>query len=358
MQLLPSLFVDVQKSFEGDFLNSPEDIVDPSTAIAVTGCDGFLGKYLVTALKRRFRIIELTKRPCSEMEHDNRRVRVQCDIRIDESVSDAVNRIGAIARVEAVIHLAAVKRYWLPENVFYETNTQGTRRMIWAARQLGVRQFVFLSTSLVYAKRKNAYSTSKAQAERLVRDAQLPYTILRFTPLFGEGDDSNITRLVKLVGKNRLIPIVPLIGSGKQKIQPLFVQDAVAAVEAVLLREEHFNKEYDLSGFDTNLRDIAAMATPDCERGKLVLGIPLRLARLTARICAKMLDRPVLTIQQLDSLDEEVSFDSSAAWTRLGVKRTPLEEAISTLICRNGRPNLRSGRPPNPIPPFMSIASL
>ena len=337
--------MDVQKGLEGDFLSSPESIVNPRMpAIAVTGCDGFLGRHLVRALKRRFRIFELTRRSCAKMEHDSHHARVQCDIRIDESVSRAVSRIEAITRVEALIHLAAVKRYWLPENVFYETNVQGTQRMIWAARRFGVRQFVFSSTSLVYAKKKNPYSASKIQAERLVRDAQLPYTIIRFTPLFGEGDDSNFTRLAKLVGKSSPIPIVPLIGSGEQKIQPLFVQDAAAAVEAVLLHEQHFNKEYDLSGFDTSPREMIATAARHCESGKLVFGVPLGLARLIARICARMADRPMLTIQQLDSLDEQIYFDSSATWAKLEVERTTLDEAISELVCRNDRLNLRSGR--------------
>ena len=323
--------MDIEKIMEGHLLKGTDISSDNIRTIAVTGSNGFLGSHLVKSLKRRFFVFALIRPSTATEGFHEGCFRVHCDIRLDRSVSGAVEDIRAMRQVEAVVHLAGVRAHWYPETVFHEVNVEGTRRVVWAARELGAGQLVFASSSLVYAQAKSPYSRSKVEAERMVREGRVPYTIIRFTPIFGTGDETNITKLVQIASGKSPLPLVPVVSFGRQRIQPLFVEDAAAAIEAVLLREEHLNKEYDLSGFETDLREIVSLAKSSSGCRKPVVSIPEALARLLAKAQAKLIKHPVLSIQQLNSLKEELVFDSSMTWEKLGLERTEIADAIYSL---------------------------
>ena len=205
----------------------------------VTGGGGFLGQYLVEQLLDRgdqVRVFsrgqypELAKRGVAVMQGDLR----------DASAVEA-----ACQGVELVFHCAAVPGVWGPWQLFYETNTLGTRNVVAACRATGVRKLVYTSSpSVVYDGRphENAneslpypdtylchYPHTKALAEREVLRANDPDTLLTVSLrphlIWGPRDNHLIPRLIGRARSGRL----RRVGDGSNLISVSYVENAAHA---------------------------------------------------------------------------------------------------------------------------------
>lgn len=190
--------------------------------ILVTGAAGFVGYHLVNALAgQQKRVRCLVRNEPAKINICDKHIEViQGDIR-DKKVIDS-----AVKGARQVVHLAAVIQSPDPE-VVCQVNVEGTRNLVESSRQYGVEQFVFFSTLNTVLPVKNRYSKSKEKAEDIVRKSGLNFTILRPSVIYGNGDDGTIARLVHVV-KNR--KIIYLLGNGKYKLQPVYIDDVIKAI--------------------------------------------------------------------------------------------------------------------------------
>lgn len=190
--------------------------------ILVTGAAGFVGYHLVNALAgKQKRVRCLVRNEPAKINICDKHIEViQGDIR-DKKVIDS-----AVKGARQVVHLAAVIQSPDPE-VVCQVNVEGTRNLVESSRQYGVEQFVFFSTLNTVLPVKNRYSKSKEKAEDIVRKSGLNFTILRPSVIYGNGDDGTIARLVHAV-KNR--KIIYLLGNGKYKLQPVYIDDVIKAI--------------------------------------------------------------------------------------------------------------------------------
>ena len=132
-----------------------------------------------------------------------------------------------MAGVDAVVHLVAIPRDFNGGADLRLVNTEGTRAVVAAMQQAGVRRLVHMGAMGVTDDPDLHYASSKAKAEALVRDSGLGWTILKPSLQFGEGDGFfNI-----VAGLVRLSPgIVPVPGDGKARFQPIHIDDVAAVV--------------------------------------------------------------------------------------------------------------------------------
>lgn len=190
--------------------------------ILVTGASGFVGYNLVNALAGQ------QKRVRCLMRNEPAKINV-CDkyievVRGDIRDTNAVD--SAVKGVRQVVHLAAVIQNPDPE-VVCQVNREGTKNLVEASRRHGIEQFVFFSTLNVTLSKKNWYSKSKEEAEDIVRKSGLNFTVLRPSVIYGNGDEGTIARLVHAV-KNR--KVIYLLGNGKYKLQPIYIDDVIKAI--------------------------------------------------------------------------------------------------------------------------------
>jgi uncharacterized protein YbjT (DUF2867 family) len=174
---------------------------------------------------------------------------------------------------------------------------------------------------------------ARAAGERLVRAAFPAATILRPSVMFGPGDFLN--RLARLA---RVIPAMPLFGSGEVRLQPVYVEDVAAAVVAALAMPEAAGKLYELGGPRVyTYKALVQLVLDRTGRSRLLLPVPysfwLALAALMAPLPQRPISRDQVKLMQKDNLVSP----GALAFADLGISATPLETVVPSYLRRAAR---------------------
>jgi nucleoside-diphosphate-sugar epimerase len=136
----------------------------------------------------------------------------------------------ALAGCDAVVHLAAATGK-APAKTYFQTNLEGTRALIGASKRAAVKKFLSISTIAAKFTNQNRYyyAQSKLRAEEAVRTSGLAYTIVRPTMVLGKGSPvlGSLTKLAKM-------PVVPVFGNGRARVQPIHVNDLATCLVRIL----------------------------------------------------------------------------------------------------------------------------
>jgi uncharacterized protein YbjT (DUF2867 family) len=159
------------------------------------------------------------------------------DVWNEASVGPAVN--GAEAVVNTVGHYVERGRA-----TFEAIHGQGAMHVARASAMAGVRRLVHVSGIGADPGSESPYVRARAVGERLVREAFPGATILRPSVMFGP-EDEFFNQLAALA---RVMPVLPLFGSGAVKLQPVYVGDVAEAVAKALVTEGAQGRIYELGG--------------------------------------------------------------------------------------------------------------
>lgn len=202
-------------------------------SLFLTGASGFIGRALLDEWKHGQHHLVLLERNTPLPVGDSPNLQ-----RVQGGLSSVPQWAAALAGTDVIVHLAAVTGK-APRRTYSEINVQGTAALLDAARQHGVRRFLFVST--IATRYRDAphyhYAQSKRQAEELVRASPLRVMVLRPTIVLGPGSPIG-ARLRSLAS----LPIMPVPGTGGVRVQPIDVRD-LAAVIAAVVDEDRFEGE-------------------------------------------------------------------------------------------------------------------
>ena len=142
--------------------------------------------------------------------------------------------------------------------------------MVQAARQAGVKRFVFFSAQSASAHNRTRFLRAKALAERAVAESGVPHTIFAPSIVYSPGDV-----LLTLLERMALLPVVPISGSGRALFQPIWAQDVADCVMAALERPDGAER-YELSGPETLSYDaIVELVLRAAGRPRRLVHVPL-----------------------------------------------------------------------------------
>jgi uncharacterized protein YbjT (DUF2867 family) len=161
-------------------------------------------------------------------------------------VTEAASLPPALEGVDAVVHLVAI-RQGKPED-FQRIMVGGTRDLIAAAKAAGIKRFVLMSALGTTDETKDEvpYYGAKWEQERMLRESGLEHVIFR--PSFVFSRDGGILTTFKKLAK--LAPVTPIIGSGEQRIQPIWIDDVGAYFARSLDEAAAANRTFELGGPD------------------------------------------------------------------------------------------------------------
>jgi uncharacterized protein YbjT (DUF2867 family) len=161
-------------------------------------------------------------------------------------VTEAASLPPALEGVDAVVHLVAI-RQGKPED-FQRIMVGGTRDLIAAAKAAGIKRFVLMSALGTTDETKDEvpYYGAKWEQERMLRESGLEHVIFR--PSFVFSRDGGILTTFKKLAK--LAPVTPIIGSGEQRIQPIWIDDVGAYFARSLDEPAAANRTFELGGPD------------------------------------------------------------------------------------------------------------
>jgi uncharacterized protein YbjT (DUF2867 family) len=303
------------------------------STVLVTGANGFVGSHMVPALiDAGHHVVALVRDGEGEAQVMRRlpaAARSAIDVRHGD-VTSPETLPAAVAGVDAVLHLVAVPRDWDGGATLRLVNTEGTRNVLKAASDAGVRRFVHLGALAVVDDPSLHYASSKAKAMALVRESGLDWTILAPSLLFGPRDGFfNI--LADLV---RMSPgIVPVTGKGDARFQPLAVSDLARAAVQVLGDDAFVGQELPLGGPRYwTYREIMEEVLRGMGAKRALVPMPVAMIRLVAGTMEglKVKAFPVAT-DQLRQLKFDNIGPVDAVQAGLGWDPVPMEGRLTHL---------------------------
>ncbi|WP_428672092.1 complex I NDUFA9 subunit family protein [Roseibium sp.] len=302
--------------------------------VTVFGGSGFLGRHIVQALARRgYRVRAAVRRPdlathLQPLGTPGQIMPVQANLRYRWSVDRAVAGAGAVVNAVGILAPSG-------KQSFDAVQAFGPRAIAEAARAAGLDSITHISAIGANADSSSAYARSKAAGEAGVLETLPGSVILRPSIVFGP-EDNFFNQFADMA---RFSPVLPLIGGGQTKFQPVYVCDVAEAVARAVDGELTAGATYELGGpevksFKECLEDMLAVT----RRSRTLLPIPFPIASALGKVLQLVPGAP-LTADQVELLkSDNVVSDAAKAEGRtlegLGIKPATLAAILPTYLDR------------------------
>jgi len=180
-----------------------------------------------------------------------------------------------------------------------------------ACEKAGVRRVVFLSSTRRFTQFDSPSARQVRDGESAIEAGPLDYTILRPSMIYGSRRDNNISRLIAYLRRHR---VFPLVGGGKNLVQPVFTLDVVAALLEALKRPATIRRSYTLAGPEAlTYRRMIETIGEALGRRVTMPTVPLGPTLLAVRLYETVVRRPRVTSEQIQRLGEDKAFDIAPA---------------------------------------------
>jgi NADH dehydrogenase len=209
--------------------------------ILVTGGTGFIGGRVVEKLLQSGEPVRLLIRPNRKTPRLPKNVPLNIAV---SHISDERGMRTALREVDTVFHFATAEHQG-PNADLEAVDVEGTRCLLDAARETGVKQILFLGR--IGADKSSSYPVLKAKAlaEDYIRKQDIPYCILRLTDIFGAHDHFT---LEIATGLKRAPIIFPLPGEGNILVQPLWIEDLISIIMLIFEQKRYKNEVIEVGG--------------------------------------------------------------------------------------------------------------
>lgn len=288
--------------------------------VLVTGATGFVGKRTTPLLlSRGYAVIGLARSDTAE----DALLREGAEIvRGDLNDPAALTAAFQTARADALINIASLGFGYGPD-------------IVNAAVAAQIQRCVFVSTTAIFTTLNVQTKAVRLEAERAISESRLDFTILRPTMIYGAPDDRNLARMLRILKKS---PVFPLVG-GKRLHQPVHVEDVAAALIGALEAPTAIGGAYDIAGpTPLQFADMVGEAAKAVPRRVIKIPLPLKPVVAAFKVYERVSSRPRLTSEQFERLGEDKAFDISAAEAAFDYRPREFRDGISdeaTLLFRS-----------------------
>lgn len=292
--------------------------------ILVTGGTGFVGSHLIKRLRQNgVAVRAVVRNPDKAQSLSNLGVDV-----VKGDISDTLSLEKATMGIERVIHLVGIIQE-APGATFAGVHIDGTRNILAAAGKNGVRHFFHMSALGTRPNARSEYHRSKWAAEELVRAGGMSYTIVRPSLIYGAGDQFTL-RLSEMI---RLAPLLPVIGSGRSKVQPIFIDDVVICIVKAVTSDCCLNEIYEIGGPDQLSYEEVTVAIADALGVKRpTLHLPLFFMKSMAHVFEAVLPKAPVTTDQLIMLREDTICSMRDIREAFGVEPVGFRDGLKKFI--------------------------
>lgn len=291
--------------------------------VLVAGGTGFIGSRIVDALLAPggHRVLVMTRDPA--------RARPKPGVEyVRGDVSDPASLEAATRGVDAVVHAVQFPNHPV-ENprkgwTYEQVDGAGTERMVAAALKNGVKRFVYLSGAGTRPGRSEPWFRAKARAERAVTSSGMEYVVFRPSWIYGP-DDRSMNKFVAFV---KYLPVVPVIGSGQERVQAVAVGDVGKVAAAAVDEPAATNRVFELGSTPPlTMNEVIRTLMRVLGKQKPLLHQPTWLVKVPASVIQYLPNAP-LSPGAVDFITMDERVDPSAAEQVFGIQFRSLEAGL------------------------------
>jgi NADH dehydrogenase len=289
--------------------------------VVVTGANGFVGRHVVSRLAQ-------AGYPLRALVRDSSGYSPPPEVTIAEAdMVRAETLTGALEGAGTVIHCAALTAN-LKEpypGAYQNVNGLGTENLAVAAKAAGVRRLVVVSGLGTQPAAAGTYMATRWALEEAVRKSGIPHVILQPSVQFGDGAEF-VAALARLI---RTSPVVPALGGGRTRFQPIWIDDVVTCVERSITDDALLNRAHAIGGSEyLTFKEILQAIAEVMGKRRMILPLPLPLARLQARLLSAVMSHPPLTSATLELFAFDNATDLDAVERTFGFRPRGLREHL------------------------------
>lgn len=241
--------------------------------IFIAGSTGFVGVHLLEALRRAS-------------------IRARCLVRNEEKaewvtsfgfeaaigdITSPASLRNVLTGVDTVIHLVGIIEE-KGERTFENVHVNGTDNLVNEAVRSGIQRIFYQSALGSDIDSPFGYLRTKAEAERIVRSSNIPYTIFRPSLIVGRGDGFT-EKMKQLISAG---PVVPVPGGGSARFQPIYIKDWTGCFLKILRNADAVNRIYEFGGPEhISYTDILRRIMEAMNVKKPIVHIPMNVMRLS-----------------------------------------------------------------------------
>ena len=298
------------------------------STVVVFGGGGFLGRRLVDRLTAEGVTVRVAVRRPDQARFALRSIGFDRVMVVPADVRDRASVAAAVAGADVAVN--AVSTYVEQSGVTFEAvHVRGAENVAREAAAAGVARLVLVSGIGADPDSSSPYIRARGRGERMVRQVFPGATIVRPGAMFGPGD-ALFSTLAELA---RFLPVLPLIGGGHTRLQPVFVEDVAEAIVSLLSDPGTVGLTYELAGPGVyTLRELVSMTLRLMRKRRLLIPVPFAVAKIQARMF-ELLPSPPLSTGQVDLLKEDnVASGSLPGFQELKIQPKTVEEVVPTYI--------------------------
>ena len=292
--------------------------------VTVLGGTGFVGRRVVRHLCESGATVRVASRHPGPPEGDNVE-QIAVDAHDERSVE------AAVAGADGVVN--AISLYVEHgSDTYHSVHVEAAARIASVARRVGAKRLVHLSGIGADAASSSPYIRSRGEGEAAVQSAFPGAVIIRPAVMFAS-DDGFLTAILRLL---RSLPVYPIFGDGRTRLQPAYADDVAAAITKVLQQSKKPSPVYELAGprvysYEELLRTIARAAG----LRPVLMRMPFALWDAIAGVAA-ILPHPPLTRNQVELMQiDTTASDNLPGFHALGISPRSLEEELEAMLKRS-----------------------
>lgn len=298
--------------------------------VAIFGGSGFLGRHIVRALAREgWRIRVGVRHPNTAhflrpMGRVGQIQIVKANLLNSDDVAEMMREAHAVINLVGILFQRGAQR-------FRAVHSEGAESVAHAAAEHGIGRLIHFSALGASDESSSQYARSKAEGEKRVRAAFPAATIMRPSVVFGPEDDF-FNRFAALA---RMSPVLPLIGGGHTRFQPVYAGDVAQATLAALGNPSAESQTFELGGPEImTLKEVMQFVLRETRRRRLLINLPFGLAKFQAAFLG-LLPKPPLTLDQVRLLQSDnIVTPGAAGLAELRVTPTTVEAIVPAYLWR------------------------
>jgi len=201
-----------------------------------------------------------------------------------------------------------------------------------ACRRAGVRRGIFVSTTAIFTTLEARTKSIRVEAERLIMESGMDWTIIRSTMIYGTERDRNMARLIRFIAR---FPLIPVFGRGENLQQPIYVEDLARVIVDAVISDVSINKAYNVPGkYPLTYNQVIDQTAAAVGRRVIKVNVPVALAVGLLRGYERLARKPLLKAEQVLRLNEDKAFSYEEAKRDLGFQPRPFADGIRLEVDR------------------------